>query len=338
MNEKELINLVASVMPKSNNQQNSLYESDCEIVNLGDRKLLINIDEFSHEDNFREHDAYALGWNMALGTISDILASGGTPLFYLHSMVVCDWWDEKYIKSLSKGISDVLKDVGAAFLGGDMGKSKSWRYTGTAIGEHGANPLKRSGAKDGDIIYITGEVGAGNLEAFLNLYSDNVLIANASKGLKVLFKLRYEQSKLINKYATACTDTSDGVFNGINNLCTMSKTGFILKDLPYVKTGTILSKIAQIPKTLMFLGECGEYELLFTVKASDEIEFLTEAQNKGYKFYRIGTMCDKSKKVLVEGKREINLATLNISARSFEDLGEYIKSLIKYLKENTRYE
>ena len=334
MNEKDLINLVASVMPKSDAQENSLYECDCEIVNLGDRKLLVNIDEFSQEDYFREHDAYALGWNMALGSISDIYAAGGRPTFYLHSMVVCDCWDEKYIRGMSKGISDVLEKAGVAFLGGDMGKSKCWRYTGTVIGDHDGEPLKRSGAREGDAIYITGEVGAGNLEAFLNLYSDNPLLSKAAKGLKVLFNLRHKETNLINQYATACTDTSDGVFNGIKNLCNMSKTGFILRDLPYVKTGIILSKIASIPKALMLLGECGEYELLFTVKESDEKKFLDEAQNKGFKFYRIGTMCDPTNMVLVEGKREINLGGLNISARSFEDMREYIKSLIKYLKEN----
>lgn len=334
MNEKDLINLVASLMPKSDVQENSLYECDCEIVNLGDRKLLVNIDEFSHEDYFREHDAYALGRNMALGSISDIYAAGGRPTFYLHSMVVCDCWDEKYIRGMSQGISDVLKEAGVAFLGGDMGKSKCWRYTGTVIGEHDGEPLKRSGARDGDAIYITGEVGAGNLEAFLNLYSDNPLISKAAKGLKVLFNLRQREAMLINKYATACTDTSDGAYNGIKNLCNMSKTGFLLRDIPYMKTGIILSKIASIPKTLMFLGECGEYELLFTVKESDEKKLLDEAQKKGFKFYRIGTMCDTSNMVLVEGKRKINLGKLNISARSFGDMREYIKSLIKYLKEN----
>lgn len=334
MNEKELINLVASVMPKSDVQENSLYECDCEIVNLGDRKLLVNIDEFSHEDYFREHDAYALGWNMALGSISDIYAAGGSPIFYLHSMVVCDSWDERYIRGMSKGISDVLKEAGVAFLGGDMGKSKCWRYTGTVLGNHDGEPLKRSGAKEGEAIYITGEVGTGNLEAFLNLYSDNPLISKAAKGLKLLFKLRHNEAKLVKQYATACTDTSDGVYNGIKNICNMSKTGFIIRDLPYVKTGIILSKIASVPKALMFLGECGEYELLFTVKESDETEFLDEAQKKGFKFYRIGTMCDSSKMLLVEGKRQINLGELNISARSFEDMGQYIKSLIKYLKEN----
>ncbi|TYQ14566.1 UNVERIFIED_CONTAM: thiamine-monophosphate kinase [Acetivibrio alkalicellulosi] len=338
MNEKELITIVAGVMPKLKTQENSLFEADCEIVDLGDRKLLFNIDEFSSEDYFNEHDAYALGWNMAVGSISDILAAGGKPLFYLHSMTICDYWDKKYIENLSKGISDVLNKTGVAFLGGDMGKSKTWRYTGTVVGEHRGNPIKRSGANEGDAIYITGEIGAGNVEALLKLYQGNSRIRDVANKLKTLFKIRNEQSQLINQYATSCTDTSDGPFNGIQNLSNMSKTGFILKNLPYMKIGVTLSEFASVPKALMFLGECGEYELLFTVKKSDEKEFIIEAKEKGFKFYKIGTMCEQEKKELVEDNITIDLKGLDISGRSFDDKREYIKSLIVYLKENSRYE
>ncbi|MDQ2087527.1 AIR synthase related protein [Herbivorax sp. ANBcel31] len=338
MDERELIKIVAGMMPKSDAQKNSLFEADCEIVDLGDRKILFNIDEFSHEDYFREDDAYALGWNMAVGSTSDILATGGKPLFYLHSMTVCESWDKKYIEHLSKGISDVLNKTGVAFLGGDMGKSKDWRYTGVVVGEHSKKLIKRSGANKGDVIYITGEVGAGNVEALLKIYRDNSKIREASNGLKNLFKLRHEKSKMISQYATSSTDTSDGVYNGIKNLSNMSKTGFVIKNIPYMKMGVTLSELASIPKMLMFLGECGEYELLFTIKKSDEKEFLNEAKKRDFKFYKLGTMCEEWKKELVEDNIKIDLKELDISGRSFEDKREYIKSLIGYVKENSKYE
>lgn len=333
--EQELINIVARNMPKSHKQLNDLFESDAEIISFGDRKLLFNIDEFSQEDFLREHDPYTLGWNMALGAISDILATGGTPLYYLHSMVVSEDWDQKYIEYLSKGISALLRATGTGFIGGDMGKSNQWRYTATVIGEHKGIPLKRRGASTGDVIYITGQIGLGNLEAFLKIYSNKPFIGGITKSLKSVFTPRVEESRLISKYATACTDTSDGVYNGIKSICQMSKTGFMLKNIPYINSGVIAAKLASMPKTLLLLGECGEYELLFTLKEKDEEAFLIEAKEKNLRFYPIGNMCEQATNILFEGKYKTILKGMDISARSFSDMKQYINSLVNFLKDNT---
>lgn len=336
--EKEFIKIIAGAMPRSDMQLNGLFEADAEIVTFGDRKLLFNIDEFSQEDFLRDHDPYVLGWNIAVGSISDILAAGGKPLYYLHSIVTGEGWNAKYIKSFARGIADVLKETGTAFIGGDLGKSKEWRYTATVIGEHQGVPLKRSGACIGDAVYITGEIGLGNLEAFLKLYSQKPFAGTLTKAVEGVFKIRLLESALISKYAASCIDTSDGAYSAINSISQMSNTGYELKNLPYIKAGVLASRLASIPKTLLFLGECGEYELLFTISKKNEECFMEEAKAKGLKFYRIGNICGESRNVLCEGDSEVNLRGLNISARDFEDVKEYIKRLEDFLKESQIYE
>lgn len=330
--EKDTIRLIASMMPKSPYKLNGLFECDCEAVEFNGNRLLFNVDEFSKEDLLREHDPYSLGWNAAVGSVADVLAAGGKPVFYLHSMVVGNDWDEDYIKLFSKGIADVLFKAGIGFLGGDFGKSENWRYTATVVGVAEDRTLFRSGASEGDSIYLTGEIGAGNLEAFLKLYEDKKFVGAIAKKFKNRFNTRFEEAELIGKYAKACIDTSDGVFNAVNALSEMSNTGFELGDLNYIKMGKTAAKLFSLPQTLLFLGECGEYELLFTVGKQGEDDFVREAQIRGLKFKKIGNMTDASSKVLHEGSCKYDLSKLDISARDFTDMKQYIKELVKFLK------
>ena len=333
--EKVLIKIIDGVMPRSKFQVNTLFESDSEILQLGNefenQKLLHTIDEFSGEDMLRENDPYTLGWNIAVGAISDIFATGGKPLFYSHSLTIKETWTEEYIRLFSEGIAAVLKESGACFLGGDFGKSRFWRYTASVIGNLEGQPLLRSGAKIGDGIYITGTIGGGNLEAFLKLYSEKKIVGRLLEAFKNRFNLRIKEAHLIKTFANACIDTSDGVFNGINSIAEISGTGYELRDLPYIKAGSIAATVFSIPKSLLFLCECGEYELLFTVAKEKETEFMEEASKRGLLFYKIGSIKNPSIKILKENNKIIDLSLLNISARDYEDIKDYLKDIIIFL-------
>lgn len=314
--EKKLINLIAKIMPWSDAQLNKLFESDSEILKFGQRNILFTIDEFSKEDMLREHDPYILGWNLAVGGISDILASGGRPLFYAHSFVINRNWTEDYIKEFCSGVADVLKESDTFFIGGDLGQADDWSYTIACIGEIIDKPILRTSAKNDNLIYLSGEIGAGNLEALLKLQAD--------KKVKNRFYLRIKESALLSKFATSCIDTSDGVFNALETLAEMSNLGYEVTNLPYLKTDLI----AKIPEILLFLGECGEYELLFTIKKEDELKFLREAKRQNLYFYKIGQMSSKEKKNL----KNIDLSKINIRARDFADVKDYLKELQQCIK------
>ena len=147
INEKEIINRILDKFPRSANQLNQRFESDAEILKNGSGHLLFTADEFSGEDLFRDNDPYVLGWNLATGTLSDILASGGDPIYYAHSLSLDqDKWDENYLDAFAVAIADVLKQTGATFIGGDTGISDNWHYTGIALGS-AQNPLMRRGSR-----------------------------------------------------------------------------------------------------------------------------------------------------------------------------------------------
>ncbi|MTI83171.1 MAG: thiamine-monophosphate kinase [Firmicutes bacterium] len=329
--EKEMIETINKHMPRSSNQLNDLFEADAEIINFTSRRLVYNIDEFSEDDLLRDEDPYVLGWNMAVGSISDILASGGRPMYYAHSLVIRNSWTKEYVAKLSLGIADVLKEAGASFIGGDFGISETWRYTGSVIGHLEDQPMLRSGAKAGDLIFISGPIGLGNVEAAFLLYSANPLIKNLTGKWKNYFRLRSREAHFIKRYSSCCIDTSDGVLNALNAVSEMSRTGFKLGNLPYTKSGLLLAKVLNMPKEGLFLGECGEYELLFTIRKEVAEEFLEQAKELQLKFYQIGEIKEHGSKMLSTAKKKIDLTTYNIRARDYQYTKEYLRDINNFL-------
>lgn len=329
--EKEMIEVINRHMPKSTSQLNKLFESDSEIIAFHGKTLLYNIDEFSEEDLLREDDPYVLGRNMAIGSISDILASGGRPKFYAHSMVIRDSWTKDYVERLSQGVGQVLKEAGAAFIGGDFGVSKTWTYTGSVIGNLEGQAMLRSGAKVGEWIYITGPIGRGNVEAALKLYEQNSLVKHLIKRWKNSFRLRNKETEVIKRYSRCCIDTSDGVFNALGTISEMSGTGFSVCNLPYVKSGLLLAKALNLPKEMLFIGECGEYELLFTLSKENEEAFKREALKKKLTFYKLGEIKEQGISKLWKREREIDLRTYDIRARDYTDPKDYLRKVVDFL-------
>ncbi|MEN8907136.1 MAG: AIR synthase related protein [Clostridiales bacterium] len=331
--ERNLIKSISNNMPRSSMQINKLFESDSEIISFNGLNLCHSIDEFSEEDMLRENDPYSLGWNVGVGSITDILASGGTPKFYSHSLTIDELWSDEFVNRFTIGISDVLREMKIDFIGGDFGISKTWRYTGSVYGIIEDNILLRSKAIPKSSIYITGKVGKGNIEAAYKIYSDKIALKQFLSKIKNKFNLRYKESKLIRKYSHCCMDTSDGVYNCIKTIANESNCGFYLDNIQYESIGSVLSKMVYLPIEILFLGECGEYELVFTIMEKKEKMFLEEAKNNRLNFYKIGEIKEKGVRKLKTKKREINLLDLEISARDFSNKVEYIKKLNEFLKD-----
>ena len=330
--ELETIKRILKILPGSNSLLNNFFESDAEIIAYQGKKLLFSIDEFSQEDLFRDNHPYTLGWNLAVSTISDILACGGKPMFYAHSMTISHRsWDNSYIDSFSKGIADVLNKCSTGFIGGDMGNSDRWHYTGVAIGE-AENPLTRKGAEPGQVIFMTGFVGSGNLEAALKLNANHKLLKPFLNKYRLLLPLRTKESELISQYATACIDSSDGLLNALNTIANVNKVGYEISNIPYLKAGLIACKILRKPKAVLFIGECGEYELVFTIKKENEESFLNASKENHLAFNKIGEIAEKSRKIIFTEKNVIDINGFNIKARDYDKIDDYLVDLVEYAK------
>ncbi|MDD3626757.1 MAG: AIR synthase related protein [bacterium] len=329
--EKKMIKKINEILPGGKSRLTSVFESDSELVELTREHILFTMDEFSAEDLFLDSNPYKLGWNMAIGGVCDILASGGEPVYYAHSMVTAARWDEEYIKNFATGISDVLSKLGIVFIGGDFGRGTDWRYTTVVIGRPSGNRLTRFGAKPGDLIYISGEVGRGNIEAALKLNESDQRLTPFLEDTGNKFELRYRESLLIKEFASTCIDTSDGVLNAAQTIAENNNTGFILENIPYLESGLKLSSILSIPKELLAMGECGEYELLFTIDPKKENDFTEKALKENLKFFKLGYLKPPGKNILFSKDKEIDLSDFNIRARDFIAVQNYLETVINFI-------
>ncbi|MEA3479179.1 MAG: thiamine-phosphate kinase [Bacteroidota bacterium] len=328
--ERETILIIQAAL--GNKAEQNVFETDAQIFNIDGKNFLFTTDEYSSEDFFRDDQPYRLGWNLVTATISDILAAGGVPSCYGHSMTITRSWDHHYLSEFCEGIRDCLESFGTSFIGGDTGFSDTWKYTGIALGKV-LSPLTRNGASAGDIIYMTGRVGAGNLEAALKMFGSNPVLKSTLQNSRIKFPHRLKESGLIRKYATACTDSSDGMLKALMNIANCSNLGFEAESLHYIKEGLMVCKTLNLDKTLLFMGESGEYELAFTIPASSEKDFLDEAEAGDISISRVGKMTDAKEFVLRDNGQVINFSGYDLHARNYNDISLYIKAISEFLEQ-----
>lgn len=309
-----------------------VFEIDASAFRIGNEEFLFSTDEFSCEDNFRSHNPVALGWNVAAATMSDILAAGGVPYLFAHSVTIQYDWDDLYLDHFSKGIASCLKTADAQFLGGDLGMSDKWKYTGIAIGKKLAG-LTRKGAKEGDLIYVTGRIGSGNLEAALDLYSEIKPLKPLLAMIDIRFPLRLQEAVLVRKYANCCIDSSDGLFRALLDLAGNGRVGFHVDQVPYHQQGQLACRVLGKPTEILFLGECGEYELVFTISPEREPDFLRESVENKLHFTKIGTITGEERYTYNFNGKALELTAYSIFARNFQDVHEYIREVTHFIEQ-----
>jgi thiamine-monophosphate kinase len=331
LGEKELIHIFLTELPASPYLQNQFFESDAEVLTCGTGKLLFTTDEFSDEDLFRTNNPYRLGYNLAAATISDILAVSGIPYAYAHAVKISPEWTQEYVSQLARGIGDVLKICEIGSIGGDMGISTQWSYTGICLG-FSPNPISRKGATENDHIYLTGTIGAGNIEAAFSLFDPEQMIKLGSQFGENYFPVRIKESKLIGQWASCCIDTSDGLLNAINALADINGLGYKIENLPYHPEGKLLCSLLNVPMEALIMGECGEYELLFAVPPENNKAFLKAAHAENLKFTPIGEFTKADSRILNGHRKVWNLEKYRISARDYSTKQEYLNKLLDFLK------
>ena len=156
------------------------------------------------------------------------------------------------------------------------------------------------------------------------------------KKYKTILPLRLEESKLIRDFASACIDTSDGVLNALITLYEINGVGLEIDKLPFIPAGLTACKILSKSKLCLFAGECGEYELLFSIPMKDENLFLSKASTRKLKFQRLGEASRGKVLHVSHNGDKLDFSDYNLSARSFNTSEEYLDTLEEYLKEKQK--
>lgn len=337
MREKDLIQNIAAMFPRDKGQLNATFGSDAELLSLAAGTFAINVDSFSpDEDHFSSFDLGILGANLVVATMSDLYACGARPEKYLHACTLARGWDESQRHAFFQGIAASLHEHGAYLLGGDLGFSDQWSYTGVAIGST-SRAIQRCGAELGDSIYASGFFGAGNRQAFM-LHALKAGAISASETNKTLatprFRCRAQIAQLLAEYASFAIDSSDGFINSLADLAFANPERAFCATIAETiidENSLAIAKEAGLPAQALLLGSGGEYELLFGVPERKRAAFESEATKRGLFVLRVGQVEAGSGVIVQADDRRIALVEPLPDPRSLE-LGDYIAALFAYIE------
>ncbi len=229
-----------------------------------------------------------LGYKSAVVNFSDIYAMNGTPRQITVSLGVSKRFSVEDMEELYAGIRLACQTYGVDIVGGDTTSS----YTGltisiTCIGEgEKGKTVYRNGARETDLICVTGDLGAAYMglqllereKAVLRSTDPDMQPDFAGKEYLLERQLKPEARKdIIGKLAqagirpTAMMDISDGLSSELLHICTQSKVGCRVYEehIPIDYQTAVMAEEFNMNLTTCALNGGEDYELLFTVPIGD---------------------------------------------------------------------
>ncbi len=258
---------------------------DCAVMRYKDTDVLVSTDlllEGVHFD-LTYVPLKHLGYKAAVVNFSDIYAMNGTPRQITVSLGISKRFAVEHIEELYSGIRLACEIYGVDLVGGDTTSSRQGLVISiTAIGDAPADKIvSRSGAKDTDLICVTGDLGAAYMglqllerEKFASAGQKDFRPDFQGKEYIVERQLKPEARRdVIEELAkagitpTAMMDVSDGLSSELLHICKASQTGCrVYEDrIPIDYQTAIMAEELNMNLVTAALNGGEDYELLFTV-------------------------------------------------------------------------
>jgi thiamine-monophosphate kinase len=266
VNEFDLIQLLTRNLP-ANDSVIAGAGDDCAVLDLGlaDRWVLFKTDAVVEGIHFtRETPPERIGHKALARALSDIAALAGTPGSALVTLALPKEFDPKRIQSIYAGMNALAQRYGVAIVGGETTTNPerlliSLALLGTVSKDK--CPL-RSGAKAGDAIFVSGELG-GSL---------------AAKHLE--FEPRLVEARWLTAHFSihSMIDLSDGLAGDLRHILKASHVGaeLLSSAIPISRAARLQSKSESSakPPLLAALTDGEDFELLFTVASRHAVPLL----------------------------------------------------------------
>ena len=273
---------------------------DCAVLHYPDTEVLVTTDMLMEGVHFDltyitlQH----LGWKSAMVNISDIFAMNGTPRQMTVSLALSKRFSVEDVEQFYTGLRAACDKWGVDIVGGDTTSS----YTGlaisiTCIGEARHDDIVyRSGAKETDLICVSGDLGAAYMGLQLLEREKAVyyqMVAEAKKkgkeapdfqpdfsGKEYLLQRQLKteaRGDIIQRLRdagirpTSMMDISDGLSSELRHICKQSGVGCRIfeKQLPIDYQTAVMAEELNMNVTTCALNGGEDYELLFTVPIGD---------------------------------------------------------------------
>jgi len=212
--------------------------------------------------------------------ISDLAAMGATPLCFTLALTLPSP-DENWIQSFATGLKNAAQEFSCSLVGGDTTKgslSITLQVQGTVLK---GKALKRSNAKAGDVILVSGYLG--NSSAYVQLMQDHKFGQKKSAHAEELFMQDYyfpqpriALGKALLDYAHSAIDLSDGLLADLGHICRASKVSAEIQ----------IDKLPLIPELSATFGKDHAWQLALTGGDDYQLCF-TAPENKVRKIISI---------------------------------------------------
>ena len=300
--------LTQDIKPKNESTKYGVGD-DCAVLHYPDSEVLVTTDMLMEGVHFdlTYIDLQHLGWKSAMVNISDIFAMNGTPRQMTVSLALSKRFTVEDMEQFYSGLRMACDKWGVDVVGGDTTSS----YTGlaisiTCIGEARKEDIVyRNGAKETDLIYVSGDLGAAYmglqlLEREKAVYYQMVEEAKrkdgsvpsgsaagtvpdfqpdfAGKEYLLQRQLKTEaRGDIIQRLReagirpTAMMDISDGLSSELMHICKQSHVGCRIfeKQIPIDYQTAVMAEELNMNVTTCALNGGEDYELLFTVPIGD---------------------------------------------------------------------
>jgi thiamine-monophosphate kinase len=250
-----------------------------------------------------KHPADAIGWKCLARAVSDIAAMGGRPRCFLLSLALPQTHTGRWLEEFLGGLRRAARKFSCSLAGGDTTRRKEILINVTVVGEvRAGQAVLRSGAKPGDVIFVSGRLGEAELGFRLLRSGETLAGAKGSLLKKHLYpepRLALGQWLARKGLATALMDLSDGLSSDLPRLCTASGVGARVESarIPLGQPPKLGRKRGSDPLRLALHGG-DDYELLFTVVPHNADVLPKSFQ--GTELTPIGKITEKRKIVLLE--------------------------------------
>ncbi len=228
-----------------------------------------------------------LGYKSVVVNLSDIYAMGATPTQITMSIAFSNRYSVEALNEFYEGVYAACEKYGVDLIGGDTSNSqKGLIISVTAIGEVTPDQfIKRSTAQKGDLICVSGDLGAAYLGLTLlerekRIYLDSPSVAPDLEDQTYIIgrQLKPEARKDIIEFLqendikpTSMMDVSDGLSSEILHIAKQSNLGVVIYEekIPIAQESKEIALKFGLDPTAAALSGGEDYELLFTMKQED---------------------------------------------------------------------